>query len=90
MLSKGQFTILKMAAVQPYRIMGYFCTAKFLLFCLKNMGIIFFADFNFRSRQHPRNIILTFFSAKIVECGAQLDFPSIEQLCGKKILGQSI
>ena len=31
-----------------------------------------------------------FFSAKIVEWVAQLDFPSIEQLCGKKISGQSI
>ena len=41
--------------------MGYFRVAKFSQFCLKNMAIIFFADFNFRGRQRPRKIISILF-----------------------------
>ena len=46
-----------------YHIMGYFRVAKLSRFCLKNMGL-FFADFNFRSRQCPRKIISLLFSKK--------------------------
>ena len=42
-----------------YRIMGYFCVAKFSRFYLKNMGL-FFAGFNFCGRKRPRKIISIF------------------------------
>ena len=66
--------------------MGYFRVAKFSRFCLKRMGI-FFAAFNFRGRQRPRKIILILFRDN---SRGKLDFPSIEQLCGKKVSSQSI
>ena len=47
-------------------------------------GILIFAVGNVRKKW------FRFFSAKIIEWMAQLDFPTIDQLCGKKISGQSI
>ena len=60
----------------------------FALPSLKNMGIIF-ADFNFRARQGPRKIISILIRENL-DWVAQLAFPSIDQLCGKKISGQNI
>ena len=68
--------------INRYRIMGYFRVAKFSRFSLKTWGL-FFADLNFRGRQRPPKINLIF-SAKIKEWVTQLDFPSIDHLCGKK------
>ena len=46
-----------MVSPVDYGIRGYFRVAKFSRFCLKIMGIIFFAVSNFRGRQRPRKII---------------------------------
>ena len=68
--------------------MGYFRVAKFSRFCLKKHGdycsrILIFAVADVREKS------FRFFSAKFVESVAELDFPSIEQMCGKKISGQT-
>ena len=66
----------------PYN--GIFSRRQLVVVLSKKTWGLFFADVNFRGRQRQRKII-SIFSAKIVERVAQLDFPSIEQLCGKKI-----
>ena len=66
----------------PYNVI--FSRRQLVVVLSKKTWGLFFADINFRGRQRQRKII-SIFSAKIVERVAQLDFPSIEQLCGKKI-----
>ena len=64
----------------PYN--GIFSRRQIFAVLSKKTWALFFADFNFRGRQRLRKIISIHL--------AQFDFPSIDQLCGKKISGQSI
>ena len=57
----------------PY--IGIFLRRQIFAVLFQKHGDYFFADFNFRGRQHPRKIISIFF-AKSVEWVAQFDFPS--------------
>ena len=71
----------------PYN--GIFSRRQIFAVLSKKTWGLFFADFNIRGRQRPRKLI-SFFSAKIVEWVSQLEFPFIDQLCGKKNSGQNI
>ena len=80
----------KLKHKQTYRIMGYFCVAKFSLrgFVSKTWGLIF-ADFNFLGQQCPWKIMLVLFCEKRRVDGTTLTFPR-QINCAERISGQSI